>query len=122
MTLIEVLVAILILSFGLLGFVGLQARAIQFSVGAEDSTRAALLASEIAASMELYQTVTPPTDIYTAWKNRVKDATAAGLANGVGSVTQTSATTATIAIQWIAPNSPSGAASSNYATQFVLAQ
>src|SRR3954454_6358071 len=97
MTLIEVLVAILILSFGLLGFVGLQARAIQYSVGAEDSTRAALLANEIVATMELYQTVTPPTLDYTAWQTRVGDPTVTGLANGAGTVTSNVGTgTATI--------------------------
>ena len=123
MTLIEVLVAILILSFGLLGFVGLQARAIQYSVGAEDSTRAALLANEIVATMELYQTVTPPAANYSAWQSRVGDPTVAGLANGAGVVTSNVGTgTATVTITWLPPSAASGAASNQYTTQFVLAQ
>lgn len=123
MTLIEVLVAILILSFGLLGFVGLQARAIQYSVGAEDSTRAALLANEIVATMELYQTVTPPTIDYNAWQSRVADPTVAGLANGAGEVTSSVGTgTATITVKWLPPSAASGAAYNQYTTQFVLAQ
>ena len=123
MTLIEVLVAILILSFGLLGFVGLQARAIQFSVGAEDSTRAALLANEIVAVLELNQTVTPPTIDYSAWQSRVSDPKVAGLANGAGVVTSNAGTgTATITITWLPPSAASGAASNQYTTQFVLAQ
>src|SRR5205823_5854679 len=122
MTLIEVLVAILILSFGLLGFVGLQARAIQYSVGAEDSTRAALLANEIVATMELYQTITPPTLEYNTWQSRVRTAEVAGLANGAGVVTSDVATsTATVTITWLPPSAASGAAS-KYTTQFVLAQ
>jgi len=57
--LIEVLVAILIFSFGLLGFVGLQARAIQFSASAEDSNRAALLANELASQLVTAQSASP---------------------------------------------------------------
>jgi len=123
MTLIEVLVAILILSFGLLGFVGLQARAIQFSVGAEDSTRAALLANEIVTTLELNQTVTPPAADYSAWQSRVSDPTVAGLANGAGVVTPNVGTgTATITITWLPPSAAVGATSNRYTTQFVLAQ
>ena len=51
MTLVEVLVSLLIFSFGLLGLMGLQARALRFSIGAEDTNRAALLANEVAAQM-----------------------------------------------------------------------
>ena len=44
-TLIEVLVSVLIMSFGILGIVALQARAIQFSLDADDRNRAALFAT-----------------------------------------------------------------------------
>jgi type IV pilus assembly protein PilV len=53
MALIEALVSILIFSFGVLGLIGLQASAINFSVDAEDRNRAALFANEIASSMWL---------------------------------------------------------------------
>ena len=49
--LIECLIAMLIFSFGVLGLVGLEARAINFSVDAEDRNRAALFAQEIASQM-----------------------------------------------------------------------
>ena len=48
--LIEVLISILLFSLGILGLIGLQARAISFSVDAEDRNRAALFANEIATS------------------------------------------------------------------------
>ncbi|MEO6934010.1 MAG: prepilin-type N-terminal cleavage/methylation domain-containing protein [Collimonas sp.] len=47
--LIEVMVALLIFSFGILGLVGLQATAINNSVSAEDRTQAALLADNLVA-------------------------------------------------------------------------
>ena len=121
-TLIEILVAILIFSFGLLGFVGLQARAIQFSVGAEDSNRAALLANDMAATMVLKNTVdttTLATDI-TAWQARAASATA-GLPNGAASASNVG-NVATITITWRTPSAASGAANSmnRYQTQLTL--
>lgn len=46
-TLIEVLVAVLVLSIGLLGLAGMQARALQFGQGAYLRSQATLLASDI---------------------------------------------------------------------------
>ena len=74
-SMIEVLVVIVLFSFGLIGMVGLQAKAVQASVSAEDSTRAALLANEIASAMWAANTVTLPTGDITAWNTRVADAT-----------------------------------------------
>ena len=51
MTLIEVLVSLLIFSFGFLGLIGMQARAVQLSTDAEDRSRAALLANDIVTTM-----------------------------------------------------------------------
>jgi type IV pilus assembly protein PilV len=120
MTLIEVLVAILIFSFGLLGFVGLQARAIQYSTSAEDSNRAALLANEMASSLMLSQSVTPTAAALTAWQTRVADTTGNGLPSGQGTVS-TTGTVATITITWQAPTAASGAVNSvnKYVTQVV---
>ena len=53
MSLIEVLTAVLIFSIGILGLVGLHARATQFSVSAEDTNRAALLANEMVTAVWL---------------------------------------------------------------------
>ena len=54
-SLIEVLVSILIFSFGIVGLIGLQARALQYSTSAEDTTRAALLASDLSTAIVVGQ-------------------------------------------------------------------
>lgn len=51
--LIEALISILIFSFGVLGLVGLEASAINFSVDAEDRSRATVLANDIVSTMWL---------------------------------------------------------------------
>ncbi len=125
LTLIEVLVAILIFSFGLLGFVGLQARAIQFSVGAEDSNRAALLANDMASTMVATKTVdTTDTNLAAAlvtWQARVSDPSGAGLPSGTASAV-TNANSATLTITWRATGASAGAANSTnqYVTTVVL--
>ncbi|MET3493825.1 type IV pilus modification protein PilV [Variovorax boronicumulans] len=101
--LLEVLVSVLLFSLGLLGLIGLQARAISFSVDAEDRNRAALLANEVVALMWLNRSPTVPADALTAWKNRVKDAKATGLPDGEGEVT-VSGKTANVTITWQAPS------------------
>lgn len=120
LTLIEVLVAILIFSFGLLGFVGLQARAIQYSTSAEDSNRAALLANEMASTLTLNRTATPTPAALADWQARVADTTANGLPNGLGTVA-TAGEVATITITWQATTATTGAANSvnRYVTQTV---
>ncbi len=125
-SLIEVLVAILIFSFGLVGLIGLQARAMQFSTGAEDTSRAALLANEMASTMVSQQTMNTTTlaAAITAWQGRVADPTTAGLPSGVGSVTvDATAGVATITITWQPPSAASAAGDSlshSYTTQVVL--
>lgn len=120
LTLIEVLVAILIFSFGLLGFVGLQARAIQYSMSAEDSNRAALLANEMATTLMLNRINTPTPAMLSAWQTRVAAVAGNGLPNGVGAV-DTVGSVATITITWQAPTAASGAANTvnRYVTQAV---
>lgn len=101
-TLLEVLVSVLIFSFGILGLVAMQVRATQYSVDAEDRNRAALLADDLAAQMRLARTVTLPTPQITAWQNRVGDTATQGLPNGTGSVAVTG-NTAVITIRWSPP-------------------
>ncbi len=113
--LLEVLMVVLLFAFGLLGMVALQAKALQVSVGAEDSNRAALLANEIASAMWAANSLTLPAATVTAWNTRVGDATVSGLPNGQGTVTVTG-TVAEITITWRAPGEPS-AASHRYTTQ-----
>lgn len=121
MTLIEVLVSILIFSIGLLGFVGLHMRAIEFSGAAEDSNRAALLANEISAQMQLNQTVALPAGTVTEWQTRVADATAGGLPGGQGVISPgPAANSVIVTITWAPVKAPAGAASHNFATQVVI--
>jgi type IV pilus assembly protein PilV len=124
MTLIEVLVAILIFSFGLLGFVGLQARAIKYSTSAEDSNRASLLANELATEMQLAGTVVlPPTKI-AEWQARAaSDPMSASYLPGAAANVSLDATntTATIKITWQPPSAASGVNSMDtYETQVVI--
>jgi type IV pilus assembly protein PilV len=117
-TLVEVMVAVLVFSFGLLGLVALQARATQYSIGAEDSNRAALLANDIVSTMWTSGTVSLPAATVTAWNARVADAAAGGLPNGAGTVV-VAGNVATVTITW----RPVGAAASvshTYRTQAVL--
>lgn len=125
--LLEVLVSILIFSFGILGMVGMHARAAQFSTNAEDRNRASLLANEIATAMWTAGTTTLPAATITAWQARVGTAAAqvladnslatpAGLPNGVGDVS-VAAGVATITITWRATFD---SADNRFVTQVVL--
>ena len=106
-SMIEVLVVIVLFSFGLIGMVGLQARAVQFSVSAEDSSRAALLANEVVSAMWINNSLTlAPADI-AAWNTRVGDPTDRGLPNGAGTVV-VAGNVATVTVTWRAPHEPVG--------------
>ncbi len=107
LSMIEVLIVIVLFSFGLLGMVGLQARASQTSVGAEDNNRAALLANELATLMWSNNTVSLPTASITDWNTRVADPTGRGLPDGVGTVTVTG-NVARITITWHPPHQAAG--------------
>jgi type IV pilus assembly protein PilV len=106
-SMIEVLVVIVLFSFGLIGMVGLQAKAVQTSVSAEDSSRAALLANEAASAMWAANTVSLPSADVTAWNTRVADTSSRGLPNGAGTITVASGV-ATISVTWRAPHEPTG--------------
>ncbi len=118
-SLVEVLVAVVILSVGLIGLVGLQARAVQFSVSAEDTNRAALLASDLAASMWTARSVALPNATIATWQARVADPTVDGLPNGIGTVS-VNGSVATITITWVPPNAAAGSQPNQYVTQVVL--
>ena len=118
-TLIEVLVALLVFSLGVLGMVGMQARALQFGAQSEDRMRAALLADEMVASMWANQSTTPNSTTLAAWQARVKDSTGSGLLNGAGTVSAAdSSGVVTIKITWATPSRNSTTAS--YMTQVVM--
>ena len=118
LSMIEVLVVIVLFSVGLLGMAGLQARATQTSVGAEDSNRAALLANDLAALMWASNTANLPTTTVAEWNARVADATAQGLPNGVGTVAL-AGNVARITITWRPPHQAAGDLR-RYATEVVI--
>ena len=115
-----VVVAIVLISFGILGLVSLQARAVQYSVSAEDSQRAALLAGELAATMWGANTVTLDADVVEAWVERVADASVAGLPNATGEVAvDAGGNVARITVQWRANHAASGQ-ENRYVTDVVI--
>lgn len=99
--LLEALLAILILSIGILGLVAMQARAISFSVDAEDRNRAALLANDMVSAMWSQQTTDAGalSSQIADWQTRVQaalppydssvGATVSAPVNGVVTVTVT---------------------------------
>ena len=123
MSLIEVLVGILLISFGLLGLISLMSRTIQYSVSAEDTQRAALLANEMVVTLLTANTgnsgaVIVDAATLTSWQTLVADPTGRGLPNGTGSVT-VSGRTARVALQWQPPQAASGAVNT-YVTDLTL--
>jgi type IV pilus assembly protein PilV len=122
MALLEVLVSLLLFSFGILGLIGLQARAISLSTDAGDRNRAALLANEIASTMWLSKSVTLDTSTGSVWQTRVADPTKDGLPNGAVTVIAVAGTTnsADIRLTWKAPSRASADASSQLTTRVTL--
>jgi len=123
-TLIEVLVGLLIFSLGVLGLVGLQARAVQLSVQSSDRARAAVLANEIVALMWAQKTTSPDSASVAAWQTRVAAVTSSGLPNGSGTVATstdgTGITTATVTISWHPPALAMSSPDNRYVTTVVM--
>lgn len=120
LSMIEVLVAVVLISFGILGLVSLQARAVQVSVSAEDSQRAALLANEIAATMWGENTVSLDAAVVEAWADRVADPAVAGLPNATGTVeVDAGGDVARVTITWRAPHAAEGE-ENRYITDVVI--
>lgn len=117
-SLIEVLVVLVLFSFGLIGMTTLQARAIKDAISAEDMGRAALLANELAAQMWAADTVSLPAATVTAWTARVAAAAQSGLPNGTATVV-VAANTARITIRWRPPGVAVGA-ESRYVTDVLI--
>lgn len=121
-TLIEVLVSILVFSFGLLGLVGMQARILQASTQNADRARASLLANEIVSVMWARQTtaITGLSD-YASWQARVASPATVGLPGGKGIVSKPDANKqVTITIAWRPPSMASDAAANQFATTVAI--
>lgn len=121
LAILEVLIAVLLFSLGILGLLGLQARAVSFSIDAEDRNRAALLANDAASTMWLKKSVTLSAAELAAWQARVSATSVSGLPGGQGSVAGVTGTTnsADITITWHRPSRDS-AQDSNFTTRVVL--
>ena len=99
--LLEVLISVLLFSLGVLGLIGLQARAINLSIDAEDRNRAALIANDIAATMWTTRTVSLNAATWTA---RARNPQAGGLPDANVAITSDATTnTADIVITWRPP-------------------
>lgn len=119
-SMIEMLVGLLIITFGLLSLITLQGRALQTSMGTEDSQRATLLAAEMAAMMFDQNSVNVSAATVTAWAARTADPTNGGLPNGVGTVT-VDGKTARITVSWRPVQSTGAANDTNrYSTDVVI--
>lgn len=119
MTLVEVMVSLLIFSFGFLGMISMQARAIQISSDAQDRSRAALFANEIVSTMWMQNSTTVAAADYNAWIARIKNTTAGGLPNSSGSITDVNGVI-TVTITWRAPlRASTSVQASTYSTQLM---
>jgi type IV pilus assembly protein PilV len=120
--LLEALLAIAIFSIGVLGLLGLEARAINYSLDAEDRNRASLLASEVASAMWANGNVTLPAATLAALQASASNPNKTGLPNGVLAVVPTAGTTnsADITITWQAPYRATGELGNSLTTRVIL--
>lgn len=118
--LLEALIAILVFSFGVLGIVALEASATQFSVDAEDRTRAALFASELATQMWASNTTALDADTLSAWQARVEAAGSGLPSASASSVVDPATGLATITITWKAPWRKRSEQTNTYSTKVML--
>jgi type IV pilus assembly protein PilV len=120
--LIEVLVSLLVFSMGVLGLVGLQARAVQMETQAGDRTRAANLANEVVTQMWVNRSAKLSSTDLEAWNTRASAISAGGLPEGEVTVSDPDADgVVTIKIAWRPPTRQSeGAEPMTYLTQVVI--
>jgi type IV pilus assembly protein PilV len=122
LAILEVLIAVLLFSLGILGLLGLQARAVSFSIDAEDRNRAALLANDAASIMWLKKSVTLSAPDLAAWQERVEAVSVSGLPNSEGTIEGVAGTTnsADITIKWHRPSRDEDEQDSTFTTRVVL--
>lgn len=117
---IEVLVAILLFSIGLLGLVSLQTSTVQNATNAEYRSMAASLSNELVTQMWIKKTADPASSALSGeiatWKTKVA---ASGLPNAVGDVQQTGNVTL-VSVSYKLPSKTSAENSSRFSTQVVI--
>lgn len=120
-SLIEVLVALVLLALGFLAASRLQVEALRSSANAEYTAAAATAAGDLAARMWAADSATLPAADISAWRERLSSATGYGLPNADGSVVVSPANVARITVTWRHPRLPEGA-QSRYVTDFIIAE
>ena len=121
MSLIEVMVALVIFSVGVLGLVRLQAHAIQVDTQAGDRNRAADLANEVVTQMWISQTNQLSEAALDAWNKRVANTTSGGLPSGKLTVGAPDANgVVTITITWRPPSRAASEPNQTYLTQVAI--
>jgi type IV pilus assembly protein PilV len=120
--LIEALVSLLIFAFGVLGLLGLEARAISSAADSEDRNRAALLANEIASTLWVNGNVTVTAAQLAAWNVTAANNAAQGLPGGAVTVLPVSGSTNSVdvTITWKAPTRASADVNSKLVTRVIL--
>ena len=131
-TLIDLLVALVLFSLGVLGMVEMQAKMSQVSTGSEERVAASTLADEMVADVQMYGG-SVASGVQTAWQNKVQNqlpagtvtvATSAVVATTtnfpiVAALPLTPPTTITITINWTPPSrTQTGAKANTYVTEF----
>lgn len=120
MTLIEVLVSLLIFSFGFLGLIGMQAKAVQISTDAEDRSRASLLANEIVSKMWMNKSLSVSQSDKNVWIARVQDPSVSGLPSAGGDVSVPVNGLVTVTVTWRSPSRKATDPDSRYLTQVMM--
>jgi type IV pilus assembly protein PilV len=121
--LIEVMVAVLIFAFGVLGIVSLQGAALGQVSDAKYRSDAAILANQLIATMWMGNNTIPVLQStystassgagYTTWKAKVTGALP-GVASNPPLVTVDGSGIVTVTVQWLAPSAPAGSVAHKY--------
>lgn len=118
--LLEVLISILLFSFGVLGLVGLQVVATQSSINSQDRAIASILANDMVSQMWIRKNGSIAAPAVAAdiaiWKLKVQNSV---LSNAIGDVTQ-AGDIATITITWKAPTKTAADNRNKYETNVAV--
>ena len=113
MLMVEVMVALIVFSIGVLGMVKMQAISTSNSTNSEDRTTAALLSNDLISELWAAQSAAIPAD-YASWQTRVTNA----LRSGTGTLV-VAGNQATVTITW-SPQGRADNSNATYNTQVVI--
>ena len=118
-SLLEVLIALLLLALGFLATARMQVEALRSSANSEYAWLAAGAANDIAAQMWDRASVNLPAADVTAWQTRVADVSISGLPNAAGTVGVATPQVARVTVTWRHPRLPAGS-ESRFVTDVVV--